>query len=128
MSKISAISASMDVNTSPWSIEVITPSDNLIAKFHNWDNTKSTSSRLRSFNRARKWISDLLKRHFKVPEAHKLRHCDIVNALDDMINTTAMPILWVQKWLRPKTYQKLSKVQKSNSQYLVLALQVPQKL
>ena len=32
MSTISTISASMDENTSPWSIEVVTPSDNLIAR------------------------------------------------------------------------------------------------
>ena len=75
----------------PWTVEVITPSDSLIANFQKWDLSKSTTSRLRSFNRARKWISNLLRRDFKVPDAHKLRHSDIMNALDNMINATAMP-------------------------------------
>ena len=91
MSKISTISASMDKNMSPWSVEVVTPSDYLIKRFEEWDQTKSSASRLRSFNRARKWISNLLKRSFKVPEAHKLRHIDTMKALEHMINAMAMP-------------------------------------
>ena len=82
---------SVDVELNPWTVEIVTPSDNLIATFEKWDKTKSTAPRLRSFNRARKWISNLLKRPFKVPEAHKLRHIDTLNALEDMINATAMP-------------------------------------
>ena len=65
MSEISRISASMDKSMSPWTVEVVTPSDSLIAKFSEWDKTKSTASRLRSFNRARKWLSNLLKCSFK---------------------------------------------------------------
>ena len=80
-----------DIKVNPWSVEVVTPSDSLIAKFDQWDKTKSTAPRLRSFNRARKWVSNLLKRPFKVPEAHKLRHSDTMMALEDMINATAMP-------------------------------------
>ena len=51
----------------------------------------STAPRLRSFNRARKWVSSLLKRPFKVPEAHKLRNIDTTKALEHMINVLAMP-------------------------------------
>ena len=83
--------ATLSGEVDPWTVEVITPSDSLIAKFQKWDSSKSTTSRLRSFNRARKWISNLLRRDFKVPDAHKLRHSDIINSLDDMINATAMP-------------------------------------
>ena len=75
----------------PWSVKVVTPSESLIAHFDKWDMTKSNASKLRSFNRARKWISNLLKRQFKVPEAHKLRHIDTMNALQHMIDSTAMP-------------------------------------
>ena len=60
----------------PWTIDVITPSDSLISKFAKWDKTKTSSSKRRSFNRARKWISDLLKRPFKIHENEKLRHID----------------------------------------------------
>ena len=82
---------SNSTSINPGTVDVVTPSDSLIAKFEEWDKTKSTASRLRSFNRARKWVSNLLKRPFKVPEAHKMRHIDTLNALENMINAMAMP-------------------------------------
>ena len=81
----------MDSNSDPWAVEIITPSTSLISKFENYDKTKSNASKRRSFNRARKWISDLLKREFKIAENEKLRHIDIVLALEDMTNALAMP-------------------------------------
>ena len=81
----------MDSNSDPWAVEIITPSTSLISKFENYDKTKSNASKRRSFNRARKWISDLLKRPFKIAENEKLRHIDIVLALEDMTNALAMP-------------------------------------
>lgn len=70
----------MDKNIDPWTVEFVTPSDSLITKFEKWDKTRSNASKRRSFNRARKWISDLLKKPFKIPENEKLRHTDITNA------------------------------------------------
>ena len=81
----------MDSNSDPWTVEIITPSNSLISKFENYDKTKSNASKRRSFNRARKWISNLLKREFKIAENEKLRHIDIVLALEDMTNALAMP-------------------------------------
>ena len=75
----------------PWNIQVVTPSAGLILKFESWDNIRSFAPKRRSFNRARKWISDLLKRPFKIPENEKLRHYDTAKALDDMINALAIP-------------------------------------
>ena len=60
----------------PWAVDVVTPSDYLITKFEEFDKTKTIAPPLHSFNRARKWVSNLLKRSFKIPEAHKLRHID----------------------------------------------------
>ena len=91
MASVLISTKTMDKNVSPWSVEVVTPSDLLISKFEEYDKTKSTAPRLRSFNRAKKWISNLLKRQFKVPEAHRLRHIDINLALQHMIEATAMP-------------------------------------
>ena len=56
----------------PWNVDIVTPSDTLIAKFYEFDKTKSTAPKLRSFNRAKKWVSNLLRKPFKVPEAHRL--------------------------------------------------------
>ena len=55
----SASSSSINVNQKfdPWAIEVVTPSESLIAMFEKNDKTKSSSSRLRAFNRAKKWQS-----------------------------------------------------------------------
>ena len=58
----------MDSNSDPWAVEIITPSTSLISKFENYDKTKSNASKRRCFNRARKWISDLLKHEFKIAE------------------------------------------------------------
>ena len=82
----------------PWSVEFVTPSDTLIAKFATWDKTKSNASKRRSFNRARKWISDLLKRPFNIPENEKLRHIDTTKAFEDIINEMTM--------LGGKTYEE----------------------
>ena len=70
----------MDSNSDPWAVEFITPSVSLISKFEHWDKSKSNASKRRAFNRARKWISDLLKRPFGRSENEKLRHIDIVKA------------------------------------------------
>ena len=75
----------------PWTVDVITPSNNLINKFSNWDKSKSSTSKLRSYNRARKWISKLLKRPLTIPDSHKLRNIDLTNALEDMIEALVMP-------------------------------------
>ena len=75
----------------PWTVEVVTPSSSLISKFSQWDKTKSSNSKRRSFNRARKWISDLLKIPFIIADNEKLRHFDIIMALEDMTNLLAMP-------------------------------------
>ena len=86
-----ASSKVVDQKFNVWSVNVVTPSDYLITKFEEWDKTKTAAPRLRSFNRARKWVSNLLKRDFKIPEAHKLRHIDTNMALEHMINALAMP-------------------------------------
>ena len=36
-------------------------------------------------------MSDLLKRPLKIPETYKLRNVDILKALEDMIDSMAMP-------------------------------------
>ena len=80
-----------NLNMDPWSVDVVTPSEYLIAKFQSWDKSKSSPPRLRSFNRARKWVSNLLKRPFNVSDAHKLRNIDSMMALQHMIDSMAMP-------------------------------------
>ena len=72
-------------------MDVVTPSELHIAKFLSWDKSKSSAPRLRSFNRARKWVSNLLKRPFNVSDAHKLRNIDSMMALQHMIDSMAMP-------------------------------------
>ena len=90
----------LDKNVSPWTVEVVTPSDLLISKFEEYDKTKSTAPRLRSFNRAKKWISNLLKRQFKVLEAHRLRHIDINLALQHTPNYRDqwVELEWTKTW------------------------------
>ena len=61
----------MDKNMNPWTIEIVTPSDLLISKFEEFDRTRSTALWLRSFNRARKWISNLINKPLKVPETQR---------------------------------------------------------
>ena len=78
-------------NFDPWSLEVITPSESLISKFYKFDKTKSSVTKRRAFNRARKWISDLLKRPFNIPDSDRMRHIDVLMALEDMTNQLAMP-------------------------------------
>ena len=63
----------------------------MIAKFEEFDKTKSTARKLRSFNRAKKWLSNLLKIPFEVHDAHKLRNIDSMMALEHMIDSLAMP-------------------------------------
>ena len=55
-------------NVNPWKTEIVTPSDYLISKFELWDKTKSSSSKRRAFQRAKKWTCDLLKLPFKISE------------------------------------------------------------
>ena len=74
-----------------WDVDVITPSESLINKFSNWDKSKSSALKLRSYNRARKWVSDLLKRPLIIPDSHELRNLDLINALEDMTDALAMP-------------------------------------
>ena len=83
----------MDVlnQSSPWNIKVITPSNSLIEKFEKWDKSKFSAHKLRSYHRARKWVSDLLKRSLKIPDTYKLRNVDVLNALQDMVDSMAMP-------------------------------------
>ena len=80
---------------SPWNVEVVTPSSSLIAKFEEIDKTKSHANlkdrKMRSFNRARKWVSNLLKRPFNIPKSDKLRNTDSMMALQHMIDSLAMP-------------------------------------
>ena len=80
-----------DGKINPWNIQIVTPSPALIAKFEEFDKTKSTARKLRSFNRAKKWLSNLLKIPFEVNDAHKLRNIDSMMALEHMIDSLAMP-------------------------------------
>ena len=81
----------------PWKVgAVIAPSDTLIDQFHLWDKTKSKDKRMRSFNRAKQWISKLLNRPFSVPNNHKMRQEDLQNALDHMVNAHAQGISHVE--------------------------------
>ena len=75
----------------PWNMEFIDPSEYLISMFDKFDNTKSSASKRRSFHRAKKWISDLLQLPYKISDNDKLRHIDVVKALEDMTKCLAMP-------------------------------------
>ena len=74
----------------PWKVgAVITPSVSLVNQFHAWDKTKALDKRMRSFNRAKQWISKLLSRPLSVPNTHKMRHEDLQNAVDHMVSAHA---------------------------------------
>ena len=71
----------------PWSEStVITPSESLINLFQEWNKTKSSENRLVSYNRAKQWISRLLKKSVSIPQGHRMRQEDLQNALDHMID------------------------------------------
>ena len=73
----------------PWKVDVITPSVTLVDQFHLWDETKAKEKRMRSFNRAKQWISRLLNRPFSVQPAHRMRQEDLQNAVDHMVSAHA---------------------------------------
>ena len=48
---------------------------------------------MRSFNRAKQWISRLLNRPFSVPQAHRMRQEDLQKAVDHMVSAHASGVL-----------------------------------
>ena len=64
----------------------ICPSTDLIDQFEKFDKSKSSTKRNLCYNRAKLWIARLLKREVQVPQAYKLRHEGIQNALDHMFH------------------------------------------
>ena len=61
------------------------PKDDLVEIFHGWDRTKD-KSKLRSFHRAKEWISTLLKcPSTELPKGHNMRQIDYRNALEHML-------------------------------------------
>ena len=77
----------MVTTTDPWNFKgPINPSLDLIDLFEKWDKSRSTTKRKLCFNRAKLWIARLLKREVLFPQAYKLRHEDIQNAIDHMFN------------------------------------------
>ena len=90
----------------PWSINgLITPSEDLINLFQEWNKTKSTEKRLISYKRAKQWICRLLKKPVSIPQGHKMRQEDFQNALDHMINAHASGVTqidYLQSCIDPK--------------------------
>ena len=70
----------------PLTFKGVNPSTNLVDLFEKWDKTKTSMKRNICFNRAKIWISRLLKREDQVSLAPKLRHEDIQQALDHMFH------------------------------------------
>ena len=71
----------------PWTFKgTINQSNDQIDLLEKWDKSKSSTKRYSCCNRAKLWIARLLKRDVQVPQAYKLRHEDIQNALDHMIH------------------------------------------
>ena len=74
-------------NDDPWNFKgTINPSTDLIDLFEKWDKSKSSTKRSLCYNRAKLWIARILKKEVQVPQAYKLRHEDIQNALDHMFH------------------------------------------
>ena len=67
----------------------ITPSEELIDQFQEWNKTKTGEKRLVSYNRAKQWICRLLKKEVSIPQGHRMRQEDFQNALDHMITAHA---------------------------------------
>ena len=74
------------------------PSSDLVDLFVKWDKSNSAMKRNICFNRAKLWITRLLKREDQAPLATKLRHEDIQNALDHMFHVC------FESGMSPKNY------------------------
>ena len=61
----------------PWSINgLITPIEDLINLFQEWNKTKSSEKRLISYNRAKQWVCCLLKKPVSIPQVYlKVTKC-----------------------------------------------------
>ena len=72
----------------PWNFRgKINPSTDLIDLFEKWDKSKSTTKRNLCYNGAKLWIAKLLNLEVQIPQAYKLRHEDIQQALEHMFQT-----------------------------------------
>ena len=45
----------------PWKVDQVHPSDIIVNKFQTWDKTQNSRLRLKAWNRAKKWVSDLIR-------------------------------------------------------------------
>lgn len=69
----------------PWQIEQVHLSDLIVDKFQSWDKTQDPKPRLKAWNRAKKWVSELIKVQYNPPAGHSLRVLDKDNALQYLI-------------------------------------------
>ena len=69
----------------PWKVDQVHPSDIIVNKFQTWDKTQNSRLRLKAWNRAKKWVSDLIRLDYDPPSGHGLRMVDKDNALQFLI-------------------------------------------
>ena len=79
------------MDLSPWKAgDPITPKESLVDLFYGWDETKS-KSKLRSFQRAKEWISKLMKIPFPgLSSANKMRKEDLNKAISHMVDSLTL--------------------------------------
>ena len=59
----------------PWLVKQVHPSDLIVDKFQSWDST-AAKPRLKAWNRAKKWLSDIIGLPFDPPNGHSSRVFD----------------------------------------------------
>ena len=80
-----ASAANKTYNWNPWKVEQVHPSDLIVDKFQSWDKTQDPKPRQKAWNRARKWVSDLIRLAYDPPSGQGLRVVDKDNALKFLI-------------------------------------------
>ena len=61
-----------DDDWNPWMVKQIHPSDSLVDKFQSWDSA-AAKPRLKAWNRAKQWLSTIIRHPFNPPIGHELR-------------------------------------------------------
>ena len=75
-------------NWNPWKVQQVNPSDLIVNKFQSWDKTQDPRPRLKAWNRAQKWVSDLIRLPFHPPAGHALRVIDKEKGSNSSRNTS----------------------------------------
>ena len=60
-------------------VKQVHPIDLIVDKFQSWDST-AAKPRLKAWNRAKKWLSEIVRLPFDPPNCHSLRISDKDNA------------------------------------------------